>query len=115
MKTYFDLTGAFPYTSARGYKYILLLYDYDSNSILTCPLKSKNATEMKTAWLSLHNKLTSKGLKPTTYIMDNEASTELKQALIKSKLDYQLTPPNMHQINAAKRAIRTFKNHFWRD
>jgi hypothetical protein len=31
--TYTDLTGHFPTTSSRGYKYILVLYDYDGNSI----------------------------------------------------------------------------------
>jgi hypothetical protein len=34
-KSYFDLTGKFPYTSSRGYKYIFVLYDYDSNAIFT--------------------------------------------------------------------------------
>jgi hypothetical protein len=27
--TYTDLTGGFPKTSSRGYKYILVVYDYD--------------------------------------------------------------------------------------
>ena len=37
-KVYFDHTGQFPYTSSRGFKYIFLLYDYDSNAILTEPI-----------------------------------------------------------------------------
>ena len=37
---------------------------------------------------------------------------DLKNAIVKTQLTYQLTPPNMHRINAAERAIRTFKNHF---
>ena len=49
---------------------------------------------------------------PSTYIMDNEASYELKNCILKHKLQYQLTPPHMHRINAAERAICTFKNHF---
>ena len=44
--------------------------------------------------------------------MDNEASKELKNDIVKYKIKYQLTPPNIHRINAAERAIRTFKNHF---
>ncbi len=31
---YFDLTGAFPYTLARGHKYVFILYDYNTNAIL---------------------------------------------------------------------------------
>ena len=30
---YGDLTGVFPYTSSRGYKYIYLMYDFDFNAI----------------------------------------------------------------------------------
>ena len=38
-KLYTDQTGQFPTTSNRGYKYILILYDQDSNSILEELLK----------------------------------------------------------------------------
>ena len=109
---YFDLTGGFPYVSTRGYKYIFILYDYDSNSILAEPLRTRNAGELKQAWIKLHVKLQNSGFHPSTYIMDNEAANELKQAILKYKLSYQLTPPHIHRINAAERAIRTFKNHF---
>ena len=44
--------------------------------------------------------------------MYNEAVNELKQAIRKYKVSYQLTLPHIHRINAAERAIRTFKNHF---
>ena len=30
----------------------------------------------------------------------------------KQNIDYQKVPPHVHRRNAAKRAIRTFKNHF---
>ena len=111
-KAYFDLTGQFPYVSTRGYKYIFILYDYDSNAILSEPLKTRNAGEIKNAWLKLHFTLSDCGIKPSTYIMDNEAANEIKQAIKKYKVSYQLTPPHIHRINAAERAIRTFKNHF---
>ena len=46
-------------------------------------------------------------------ILDNEAGVEYKQAIkTKWKANYQLVPPNTHRINAAERAIRTFKAHF---
>lgn len=44
--------------------------------------------------------------------MDNECSQELKNALTKETIEWQLVPPNSHQANAAKRAIQTFKDHF---
>jgi hypothetical protein len=39
-KMYTDITGRFPVQSNRGYKYIFVLYDYDSNAILVEPIKS---------------------------------------------------------------------------
>ena len=56
--------------------------------------------------------LTSRGLKPQLHWLDNEASTASKNFITKQQTQYQLTPPHIHQRNAAKRAIRTFQNHF---
>ena len=60
----------------------------------------------------INNVFVQRGVKPNLYILDNEISGELKTALAKNKIDYQLTPPHIHRRNAAERAIRTFKNHF---
>jgi hypothetical protein len=38
---YTDPTGRFPTTSLSGNKYILILYDYDSNSFLSAPMKNR--------------------------------------------------------------------------
>ena len=111
-KAFFDLTGEFPYPSSRGNRYIFALYDHDSNVILTYPLKTPQGAETKRAWVTLHERLACRGVAPKIYIMDNEASADLKKAILKHKLCYQLTPPHMHRINAAERSIRTFKNHF---
>ena len=46
------------------------------------------------------------------YILDNEISKDFKEALKKYNITFQLTPPHIHQRNAAERAICTFKNHF---
>jgi hypothetical protein len=40
-KIYTDLTGSFPSTSLSGNTYILVLYDYDSNSVLSAPVKNR--------------------------------------------------------------------------
>ena len=31
---YSDQTGTFPYLSSRGFRYIMIMYDYDMNAIL---------------------------------------------------------------------------------
>jgi hypothetical protein len=109
---YHDLTGAFPHKSSRGNQYIFVLYDYDGNAILTQPIKNRQAATIRDAWLSLHQVLQRSGNAPNLYIMDNEASSDIKDAMFKHKISFQLAPPHMHRRNAAERAIRTFKNHF---
>ena len=109
--TYTDQTGRFPYRSSRGNEYIMVMYDYDSNAILTTPLKNRQAKTLTDAWELFHQQLTQHGHPTKNFILDNECSTELKQALTKHNKKYELTPPNIHRRNAAERAIQTFKNH----
>ena len=46
-------------------------------------------------------------------IIDNEESAEYKRDIKTNwNANYQLVPPNTHRINAAERAIRTFKEQF---
>ena len=52
-----DQTGRFPNFSSRGTKYIMVLYDYDSNSILATPLKTKSALHQLQATQALHGYL----------------------------------------------------------
>ena len=44
--------------------------------------------------------------------MDDEVSTALKRQIEKSGAAHPLVEPHDHGVNAAERAIRTFKNHF---
>ncbi len=111
-KIFTDQTGRFPVQSSRGYNYIFVLYDYDSNAILTKPLKSRSSNSIVTAFLATIQHLTKRGLVPTLHILDNEASSELKTAITKNNISFQLAPPHIHRRNAAERAIRTFKDHF---
>ena len=107
-----DQTGAFPTTSTRGYKYIMVVYDYDTNAIIVEPTKNKTAETMVSAFSILHSRLTKAGFKPKLHRLDNECSDLLKLDLKSKGLDFQLVPPGCHRRNAAERAIRTFKNHF---
>lgn len=111
-KAYGDLTGRFPYMSSRGNQYFLVVYDYDSNAILVELLKSRNGTDIKTAYMKIYDKLAQRGCAPKVFILDNEVSTELTSAFTKKKIQYQLVPPDVHRRNAAERAIQTWKHHF---
>ena len=88
------------------------MYDYDISSILVKPLKNRQAAEITNAWKTIHSRLKRHGNDPQLYVFDNKVSFEFKSALRKRKVNFQLVPPHVHRGNAAKRAIRTFKNHF---
>jgi hypothetical protein len=47
---YTDQTGRFPVVSSKGNKYIMILYDYDSNAILAQPIKDRTAPELLKAF-----------------------------------------------------------------
>jgi hypothetical protein len=42
-----DQTGRFPVVSSKGSKYIMIIYDYDSNAILAQPIKDRTAMEQE--------------------------------------------------------------------
>ena len=44
--------------------------------------------------------------------MDNECSSDLKEAMKKYETDFQLAPPHTHKQNTKEQAIRTFRNHY---
>jgi hypothetical protein len=56
--------------------------------------------------------MTAKGFKPKLQIMDNEESAALNNYFTEKGMNYQLVPAHFHRTNVAKRAIRTFKEHF---
>jgi hypothetical protein len=62
---------------------MLILYDYDSNSILSAPMKNRGDKEMVRAFDLLIQSLILRGLKPLLQYLDNEASLALKNYLTK--------------------------------
>jgi hypothetical protein len=112
-KVYGDLTGRFPIQSSSGHHYILTLYDYDSNTISTEPMKNRTDREMIQAYTSLHNQFINAGLKPELEVMYNECSTAFRQYLADEHIAVQLVPPRPHRQNAAEWAIQTFKKTFY--
>ena len=106
-----DQTGRLPIKSNRGNEYIMILYDFDSNFILAEDTKNRSSIELARAYKKLHGRLLSYGLKPRYHKLDNGLPPAMKEYMDK-EIKYQLVPPTQHRRNSAKRAIRTFKNHF---
>jgi hypothetical protein len=108
---YTDQTGRFPVVSIKGNKYIMILYDYDSNAILAKPIKDRTAPELLKAFQFMEQELVARGLKPRLIKLDNEASKLFKDYLYQQDITFQLVPPYSHRQNSAERATRSFKDH----
>ena len=106
-----DQTGRFPVTSSRSSKYLMVLYDHDSNIILAETLTSRSERELIRATRVLHSYLSNRGLTPQYQMIDNECPRGLKQFLRDSSVNFQLIPPHLHHTNALERAIQTHKYH----
>ena len=78
-QVYTDQTGCFPVTFSRFNKYLMVIYEYETNFILAEPMKSRSKAKLVRAYSKLHAYLTGRGLKPVLQKVDNEDSEGLKQ------------------------------------
>ena len=111
-KMYTDQTGRFPTRSHRGYEYIMVLFEVDSNAILVEPHKSRRKSDLVNAYQKLVDRLKARGFHPKLHILDNEKSSELEAAIVKNDMTFQYVTPNDHRRNIAEKAIQVFKDHF---
>jgi hypothetical protein len=88
-KSYSDQTGKFPVQFFCGYNYVMVLYDYDSNAILSKPIKNCQASELTQAWTPLHSRLQLNGYAPDLHILDNKCFNELKKVFKKQVVNFQ--------------------------
>jgi hypothetical protein len=109
---YNNLTGAFPFMSLDGCVCFFVLYHYESNAILITLISGMDDVSIFDAYTKQFGALIAKGLKPKINIMDNQATKHIKKFLSKQQYKMQLVEPHNHQINAAKRAIQTYKDAF---
>ena len=86
---------------------------HSSNVIMVASFKTIKEKHQITTYKSIMQCLKDRVLTTYLQILDNESSCYYK-ATIKYKwgVDFQLVPPDIHRINEAERAIRTFKGHF---
>jgi hypothetical protein len=107
---YTNLTGRFPTTSLSGNKYILILYDYDSNIVLSAPMKNRGDKDMIRAFDILIQSLIIRGLKPHFQRLYNEESLALRNYLTKQGINYQLALPHIHWGTTLKGQFKLSKN-----
>ena len=90
----------------------MIMYDYNMNTILFLPLRSKSGSEQLSAITRLHDQLSDQGPDTCLHILDNEAPLYVTSYLNTKRITYQLVPPNVHRRNSTERAISTWKDHF---
>ena len=81
-------------------KYILIIYEYDTNEILVEPIKKGSVADMLRAYDVLYDTLENAGQATRLNIMDNGASAELTKLLQKIRTVVQLAPPHSHRRNS---------------
>jgi hypothetical protein len=111
-KSYSDQTGRFPVRSSRGNQYVFIMYNYDTNSIHSQGIKDRHSNNIIDAWETTFKLLKFTGHAPKLHILDNECSGDLKNTFNENNIEFQLVPPYVHRVNAAERAIQTWKDHF---
>jgi len=109
---YHDLTGLFPFMSFDGSVCFFVLYHYESNAILAKPISGLDDVCIFKAYKQYFEELTQKGFKPRLNIMDNQATKHIKKFLTENDCKLQVVEPHNHRVNAAERAIQTFKAAF---
>lgn len=105
------MSGNFPIISSRGNKYIFLWYDYDSNTINSVPIKSREKEEQIKAYNICYEYYALRGFVPQVTRLDNEASEALLKNMSKKPVTYQMVSPSIDRQNTAERSMRTWKEH----
>ena len=102
-----DETGRLPIPFSLESKYFIICYDYDSNTIISISINSREGLKLLRAYKEVNNHLTDRGLKPQIQRLDNEASSNLKKTMTRLQVKYQLVPPHSHRRNPTERPIQT--------
>jgi hypothetical protein len=79
---------------------------------MATPISSLYDRTIFVAYKTRFDKLMAKGFKPKLNVMDNQATKHIKVFLTKNDCKLQLVKPHNHHVNAAERAIQTFKDAF---
>ena len=76
------------------------------------PTKDLKDNTIIQAFEQVFTELEDKGYKPKLNVTDNQATKPIKKLSKKKDCKWQFVEPSNHRVNAAERAIQTFKNHF---
>jgi hypothetical protein len=109
---YNNLRGNFPFMLLDGSVCIFVMYHYETNAILATPIANLDDKSIFKAYKAYFEMIEAKGYKPRVNVMDNQTTKYIKKFLTKKECKLQLVEPHNHRVNAAERAIQTFKDAF---
>jgi hypothetical protein len=95
--------------SLEGNVCFIIVYYYESNAILVLPISGLDNNTIVAAYKTQFEFLESKGHKIRLNVMDNQCIRQIKKILTKKDCNLMPVEPHNHHVNAAKRAIQTFK------
>jgi hypothetical protein len=104
------MTGNFPFMSLDGCICYLVMYHYESNSILATPINGMDDVTIFEAYKKNFEMLEAKGFKVKLNVMDNQATKYIIKFLTDNNCRVQLVEPGNKRLNAAERAIQTWKD-----
>ena len=65
----------------------------------------RSEDDIITAFMTLIDKINTRGFQPDLLVLDNEASHKFCKTLERHAIKYQLAPPGNHRTNNAERSI----------
>ena len=100
---YSDQTGTFPVKSKKSNRYIIIMSmcEMNSNAILSKPINSRDSGKLVQLYWVLLRFLKKAVLNPKKHVLDNEISSEFKEAIKNYDMDYELVPKGQHRRNIA--------------
>jgi hypothetical protein len=101
--------GNFSFMLFDGSACFLVMYHYQAHAIMATPITGLVDVRIFNVHTLNFDNLKCKGYKPTLNIMDNQVTKYIQKFLTKEECRLQLVEPHNHRVNAAKRAIQTFR------
>ena len=83
-----DQTGAFPHTSAKGNRYVMIMEDSDTGGILATGIISRRKEHLLAGFIAMHDTLKKAGINPVIHRIDNEFSKDLIEEIKARGLKY---------------------------
>ena len=90
---------AFPYTSARGNMYVMVMEDSVADPILAIGIKSRKEKRLIEGFITMYNTLKKTGMNPVLHRIDNEFLSDLIDEIEARVLKYKIAPPGNHTLS----------------